>query len=225
MGVEFKCKILSNYSRGVKWQQGVTIGIGFCLYNVFGWPLWMCCSGVVVDTAKHQSSSPGLFHGRGRYDLLFSVEMVNLLWKKKGWGGGWTDRTLHFVILMVWSALVVGGWVAAWGKTSYLELAKIWYTVYLIWFKDRGGGCRVSCVYCFRQIMECGGSITSAFMECCLNAGHMCLACLPSKWVNPYVLYPSPPWWGQWWLLRHFSTNGAYSLSPMVSWCCFRELT
>ena len=45
--------------------------------------------------------------------------------KKKGRGGGWTDRTLHFVILMVWSALVVGGWVAAWGKTSYLELAKI----------------------------------------------------------------------------------------------------
>ena len=27
MGVEFKVEIMSNYSRGVKWHQGVTAGI------------------------------------------------------------------------------------------------------------------------------------------------------------------------------------------------------
>ena len=32
MGVEFKGKIFSNYSRRVKWQQGVTAGIGLTVY-------------------------------------------------------------------------------------------------------------------------------------------------------------------------------------------------
>ena len=34
MGVEFKGEIFSNYSRRVKWQQGVTAGIELSLYNV-----------------------------------------------------------------------------------------------------------------------------------------------------------------------------------------------
>ena len=34
MGVEFKGEIFSNYSRRVKWQQGVTAGIGLSVYNV-----------------------------------------------------------------------------------------------------------------------------------------------------------------------------------------------
>ena len=34
MGVEFKGEIFSNYSRSVKWQQGVTVGIGLSVYNV-----------------------------------------------------------------------------------------------------------------------------------------------------------------------------------------------
>ena len=32
MGVEFEGEIFSNYSRRVKWQQGVTVGIGVSVY-------------------------------------------------------------------------------------------------------------------------------------------------------------------------------------------------
>ena len=40
---------------------------------------------------------------------------------------GWQrDRTPHFVIFVVWSAVVVSWWVvAAWGKKSHLGLAEI----------------------------------------------------------------------------------------------------
>ena len=31
MDVEFKGKIMSNYSKEVEWQQGITTGIGFCV--------------------------------------------------------------------------------------------------------------------------------------------------------------------------------------------------
>ena len=34
MGVEFKGNSFSNYSRRVKWQQGITAGIGLSVYNV-----------------------------------------------------------------------------------------------------------------------------------------------------------------------------------------------
>ena len=36
IGEEFKSKIMSNYSREVEWQQGITTGIGFCVKNVLG---------------------------------------------------------------------------------------------------------------------------------------------------------------------------------------------
>ena len=36
MSVEFKGKIMLNYSWEVEWQQGITTGIGFCVYNVLG---------------------------------------------------------------------------------------------------------------------------------------------------------------------------------------------
>ena len=38
MGVEFKGRVISNYPREVEWQQGIVTGIGFCVYNVLGYP-------------------------------------------------------------------------------------------------------------------------------------------------------------------------------------------
>ena len=43
--------------------------------------------GVVVNTSEFQTSRPRSFPGRGKYDLLFNVDIVNLLLKKQ-WGGG-----------------------------------------------------------------------------------------------------------------------------------------
>ena len=35
-------------------------------------------NGVLVDTLDYQASGPGSFPTRGRYDLISSVDMVNL---------------------------------------------------------------------------------------------------------------------------------------------------
>ena len=85
-----------------------------------------------------------MFLRRGKYEVLFNVDIVNLLLKKTMRGD-----TEHIIfIFVVWSALVVSGWVvAAWSRKSYLGPAKISSVVYLVKFKDRGG--RVSCLYCF----------------------------------------------------------------------------
>ena len=53
----------------------------------------MCHNGVVVDTWEYQSSCPGLFLARGGYDLLFSVNMVNLSSQWVG-GGGLEQKVL-----------------------------------------------------------------------------------------------------------------------------------
>ena len=39
MGVKLKGKIMSNYSKEVELQQGITTGIGFCVYNVLEYSL------------------------------------------------------------------------------------------------------------------------------------------------------------------------------------------
>ena len=43
--------------------------------------------GVVVNTSEFQTSWPRSFPGRGEYDLLFNVDIVNLLLKKQ-WAEG-----------------------------------------------------------------------------------------------------------------------------------------
>ena len=88
-----------------------------------------------------QTSNPAIkdrFPG-GEYDLLFDVDILNLLLKNNGR----RDRGPHFVIFVVWSALIVNEWVVvAWGRKSYLGPDEISSFVYLVQFKDRG--CRVS---------------------------------------------------------------------------------
>ena len=46
MGVEFKAKIMSNYSRKVKWQQVITTRIGFCVYNFWAHSQNWCLNSV-----------------------------------------------------------------------------------------------------------------------------------------------------------------------------------
>ena len=61
------------------------------------------------------------------YDLLFNVVTVNVLLKSNRG----RDRSPHFVIVVVWSALVFGRWlVAARGRKYYLGPAETLSIVY-----------------------------------------------------------------------------------------------
>ena len=47
------------------------------------------------------------------------------------------DRRYNFVILVVWSAIIVGRWlVVAWGGNSCFSLAEISSLVFLVLFKE-----------------------------------------------------------------------------------------
>ena len=60
---------------------------------------------VTVNTSGFQSSNPRSFPGMGEYDFLLNVDLVNILLKNiEG-----RDRRPHFVIFVVWNALIVGG--------------------------------------------------------------------------------------------------------------------
>ena len=73
--MELKGKIMFYYPRGVKRQRVLTAGVEFYVYN------GMDHNVVVVNMPKSQSCCPRLFPGRGEYDLLFDVDIVNLLLK------------------------------------------------------------------------------------------------------------------------------------------------
>ena len=69
----------------------------------------------MVSKSKFQYSDPRSFPARENMDLLFNSDIVNLLLK----GNGGSGRRPHFVIFVVWSALIVGGWVVvAWSRNS-----------------------------------------------------------------------------------------------------------
>ena len=62
-------------------------------------------------------------------DLLFNSDIGNLLIK----ANGGRDRRPNFVIFVIWTALIVGGWVVvAWSRKSCLGLAEISSFVFLI---------------------------------------------------------------------------------------------
>ena len=63
-----------------------TTGIGFYVCNVLSEPLRMDDNdGVVVNTSEFPTSRLRSLPGRGEYDLIFNVDIVNLLLKKQ-WG-------------------------------------------------------------------------------------------------------------------------------------------
>ena len=73
MGVKFKGKIMSNYSKEVERKQGITTGIGFCLYRVLEYPRLLCHNGVVVSIAEYKFNGLVSLPRCGKYDLLLSV--------------------------------------------------------------------------------------------------------------------------------------------------------
>ena len=117
MRVKFKGKIMSNYSKEVEWQQGITTGIGFCVYSVLEYFHFLCHNGVVVSIRECKCNGLGSLPRSAKYDLLLNVWNSESFVKEK--------QTPYF-IFVVWSALVVGGCLkAAWGRKSYLGLAEI----------------------------------------------------------------------------------------------------
>ena len=109
MGVEFKDKIVSNYSKEVEWQQGITTGIRFYAYSVLEYSRLLCHNGVVVSMSEFKSSGLGSLPESDKYDLLLNVWYSEFFIKEK--------QVPHF-ILVVWSVVVVDGYlIAAWGES------------------------------------------------------------------------------------------------------------
>ena len=70
-------------------------------------------------------------------DLLFNSDIGNLLIK----ANGGRDRRPNFVIFVIWTALIVGGWVVvAWSRKSCLGPAEISSFVFLIYSKMEDAG-------------------------------------------------------------------------------------
>ena len=75
-----------------------------------------------------------------------------------------------FVILVVWSALVVG-WL---GAESFIKGSLKSYLL-CTWFNSWIEGHTVGCVYSLDQ------GARGAFMNSCLTVSHMCFPCLPGR--------------------------------------------
>ena len=124
MDVKFKGKNMLHYSRGVKRQQGFTTGAAFYVYNVISFTLEMVHHGLVVIMPEIQISDRSVVRGRipGGNDMICSqmFDIVNLLFKNHG------GKQKHVVVFVVWSALVVVGWVVVGqSRKSYSGLAEI----------------------------------------------------------------------------------------------------
>ena len=99
MGVEFKVEIMSNYSRGVKWHQGVTAGIWFFLHNVLNCPLGTQNVNAVVRGSFVRAELLGW-----AFQFWYCEHSVENQW---GRGGGKGSRP-NFVACSAW---INGGWV------------------------------------------------------------------------------------------------------------------
>ena len=87
----------------------------------------------------------------------------------------------HYVTFIVWSAVVVSGWVvAAWGRKSYLEMAEMLSITCLVYFKD-GGRVKGSAKLVLAKSQSVrGASHQPVFIDSGLTIGTMCLLCLPN---------------------------------------------
>ena len=171
--MEFKDKIMSNYSKEVEWQQGITTGIGFCVYSVLEYSHLLCHNGVVVSMPQFKSSGLGSLTGRGKYDLLLNVWYSESFVKEK--------QTPHF-IFVVWSALVVGGCLMVAGvRKSYLGPVEI-SSVVCTWLNSRMEDAGwFMCIASAKSRSAKGAPSKPAFMGSCPTIRHTCLNCLPSR--------------------------------------------
>ena len=93
-------------------------------------------------------------------DMLFNPDIVNLLLKTNGG----RDRRSNFVIFVVWSTLIAGGWVVVkQGKRSCLGPAENIYLVFLVLFRH---------IISARSYSVKGASFQPAFMGSCLAINH-----------------------------------------------------
>ena len=69
------------YGFSIQWEQGFTTGIGFYVCNILGLPYSMHYHGVVANASDFHSSDP-------KYEVLYNVDLVNLLLKNSGGRGG-----------------------------------------------------------------------------------------------------------------------------------------
>ena len=77
--VELKSKIMLSYSREVEWQQGINTWIKFSVYKVLAHTQNSCVNSAVINTQLSYYSCPWSFLGRSKYEMLFNVDIVNLL--------------------------------------------------------------------------------------------------------------------------------------------------
>ena len=186
MGVKLKGKIKSNYSKEVEWQQGITTGIGFCVYSVLEYSRSFCVNFLVVSMSQFKPSGLASLPWRGKYDLLLNVWYSESFVKEK--------QAPHF-IFVAWSGLVVGGCLmVAWGGKSYLGPAEI-SSVMCTWLNSRMGdaGWFVCIVLPAKSRNAMRGSHQLAFMASLRTIIHMCLPDLTSRWVNPHNMFCTPP--------------------------------
>ena len=82
MGVKFKGKIMSNYSKEVEWQQGITTGIGFCVYSLLEYCRLLLYKGVAVSMSEFNTNGVGSLPRSGKLTCFSMFDIVNLLLKK-----------------------------------------------------------------------------------------------------------------------------------------------
>ena len=113
-----------------QWQQGITTGTEFCVYSVLKYSRLLCHNGVVVSMSEFKSS------GLGRYPDVANMICFSMFWYSECFV---KEKQTPYFILVVWSALVVGGCLmTASGRNSYLGTAEI-SSVVCTWLNSRMG--------------------------------------------------------------------------------------
>ena len=108
-------------------------------------------------------------------DLLLNPNLVKLLWKTNGGRG---ERRPNLVIFVVWSTLIVGGWVkVARGRRSCLGPAENAYFVFLVLFRR---------IFSVRSRSVRGTSHQPTFMASCLAINYTYLTCLSGGQVRKF---------------------------------------
>ena len=153
--------------------------LDFMWYIVLEYSHWLCLNGVVASMLEFQSSSLGLLPRRGKYDLLLNVWYSESFVKEK--------QTPHF-ILVVWSALVVGGcFMVAWGRKSYLGPAETSSVVCTRLNSRMGETGWFVCIALGKTLSSKGASPQPAFMDSCLTCVY------PHYIVDKLILICSVP--------------------------------
>ena len=123
--------------------QGSDMWVGFHIwykgYNVLGDLEWVYISGLMSSKSKNQIMNRRIFsRGIEKIWICFSILIWWTLCRKTMRG---ETKDFIFVILVVWSALIVDEWlVVAWGEKSCFGLAEISSLMFLVFVQGWGAG-------------------------------------------------------------------------------------